>query len=132
MWILNRRSAQLLPARAWVEDDLLFPRTRQRLHQRQSLRRRLGIGQRTLHRGLVGLGEKERVGVPVEQLIVHRLLRPHIAAHDPYTPPRSAREQRRQHRPRAFHHLLKHHHRRARPHRSQLLRERRRGGEFVE
>ena len=127
----GRRGDIVIETRVREDHDFLFPRSGQRLHQRQSFGRRLGIGQRALDRGAVGLWKKERAGVPVEQLIVRGLLRPHVRADNPHAPFRHPRHQRRDHGPRAVHHMLKHHRRHASTHRSQLLREERGGGEFV-
>ena len=79
------------------------------LHDPEPLRRSLRVRQCTFHRRHIRFRKKERIGKPVEQLIVKGLLRAHIPAHDPHAGLRLPRHDRRKKRLRRLDHMLKDH-----------------------
>ena len=83
-------------------------RVPQSLQNLQPFRRDLGIGLRAERGGKFHLWKKERVGLPVKQLVVEKFLRADVFAHDPDAPRHGTCDQPGDEWPRGFRDVLEH------------------------
>ena len=121
----------ILQAASREHDDLPALRAGQALHDAEPFRDAFRVGQRAFDRGAVQLRKEQRIGKPLEQLVVHRLLGADVRAHDPHAGFRLPHEQRGEKRLRRGDHVFERHGLALLDTR-QLRRERRCGGDQVE